>query len=143
MVDLNFTLVVQLLMFLGFLWVMERWVLRPLLKTMDERHRGMAEDKEQAQADEETAETLENQYAAELAAAHQKAHQKISESLRAVQERHMAERNSLRESQQAEIAVVQEEAERAIEQQRDRFPELSSAIAQAMMRRLGLGGDAS
>ena len=143
MVDLNFTLVVQLIIFLGFLWAMQRWVLRPLLKTMDERDRGMTEDKERAQADQEAAEELEREYAAVLAAAYQKAHQKIFESLRAVQDSHGAERNALRESQQSEIAATREETAGFIEQQRGSFTELSGAIAQAMMRQLGFGGDAS
>lgn len=143
MVDLNFTLVVQLLMFLGFLWVMDRWVLRPLLKTMDARDRAISDDKEQAQADQDTAESLEHEYAAALAAAHQKAHKKVADSLREVQDSHVAQRNALREKQQEEVARTREEAKAFVEQQRSAFPDMSKAIAHDMMRQLGLGDNAS
>ncbi len=143
MVDLNFTLVVQLLMFLVFLWAMTRWVLRPLLGTMDERETTITADKEQAQTDQETAEQLEQEYAAALAAAHQQAHQKVAEALHEVQSSQIDERNDLRREQQEEIAQAREEANAFVEQQRETFPDLSKAIADAMLHHLGLGGDAS
>lgn len=142
MVDLNFTLVVQLLMFLGFLWVMDRWVLRPLLKTMDMREHEIVDNKEQAQADQAAAEQIENEYAAALATAHQKAHKKVADSLRVLQDEHIEQRNRLRNTQQEEAARARQEAQTAVEEQRGRFPELSHAIADAMMGRLGLGEDA-
>ncbi len=142
MVDLNFTLVVQLLMFLGFLWLMDRWVLRPLLKTMDMREHEIVDNKEQAQTDQTAAEQIENEYAAALAAAHQKAHKKVSDSLRVLQDAHNEQRIALRDTQQEESARVKAEAQAAVEQQRGSFPELSHAIADAMMGQLGLGGDA-
>ena len=143
MVDLNFTLVVQLLMFLGFLWVMDRWVLRPLLKTMDKRERTINDDKEQALTDQEAAEALENEYAAALASAHQKAHKKVAIALRTRQEEQLEQRNTLRDVQQQEVAQTREAAEAEINKQRDAFPEMSKAIAIAMLNQLGLGDDAS
>ena len=143
MVDLNFTLVVQLLLFLGFLWAMDLWVLRPLLKTMDARERTISDDKGQAQADQDTAESLEQKYAATLAVAHQKAHRKLTEALREVQDRHVEQRDALRAKQQEEAARSKEEAKAFVEQQRIAFPELSKAIAHDMMRQLGLGDTAS
>lgn len=142
MVDLNFTLVVQLLMFLGFLWLMDRWVLRPLLKTMDRREHEIVDNKEQAQTDQTAAEQIENEYAAALAAAHQKAHKKVADSLRVLQDAHNEQRIALRDSQQEESARVKAEAQAAVEQQRSSFPELSHAIADAMMGQLGLGDNA-
>ena len=143
MVDLNFTLVVQLLMFLGFLWVMDRWVLRPLLQVMDKRERTINDDKEQAQTDQEAAESLEHEYAASLASAHQKAHKKVAESLRSLQDEHLKQRIALRDTQQQEVAQAREEAQAKLDEQRGAFPEMSKAIAGAMMNQLGLGGDAS
>ncbi|MCK5862267.1 MAG: ATP synthase F0 subunit B [Candidatus Hydrogenedentes bacterium] len=143
MVDINFTLVVQLLLFLGFLWVMDRWVLRPLLKTMDMREHTVNDDKEQAQEAQDVAESLEQEYAASLASAHQKAHKKTAESLREVQDDHVAHRSTLREKQEKEVALTREEAQTLVEQQRSDFPDLSKTIARDMMRQLGLGGDVS
>ncbi len=143
MVDLNFTIVVQLLMFLVFLWAMTRWVLRPLLQTMDDRESSMTQDKEQAQADQEAAEEIEQKYAALLASAHQRAHQTIEEALREAQNNHLEQRNGVRREQQEEIAQAQEQANAFLEQQRKEFPALSKDIAREMMRQLGVGGDAS
>ena len=143
MVDLNFTLVVQLLMFLGFLWAMNRWVLQPLLKFMDEREQQMAQARKQAEEDQETAGALEQEYAAALALAHRKAHQKVMEALRAVQERNLESRDEVRRAHETEVAGARDEARAFVEQERGAYPQLSRDLAEAMMARLGLGGRAS
>jgi F-type H+-transporting ATPase subunit b len=142
MVDLNFTLVVQLLMFLGFLWLMDHWVLRPLLKTMDMREHDIDDNKEQAQADQSAAEQIENEYAAALATAHQKANKKVANSLRILQDAHNEQRDTLRNAQHEEVARIRRESQAAVETQRGSFTELSHVITDAMMGRLGLGEDA-
>ena len=143
MVDLNFTLVVQLLMFLGFLWAMNRWVLRPLLQFMDEREQTMAQAREQAETDQQTAETLEQEYAAALAAIHRKAHQKVMEAVRVAQNHNLEDRESVKQRHSAEVAEVRREAHDFVEQERNAYPQLSQDIAENMMARLGLGGNAS
>ncbi len=143
MVDLNFTIVVQLLMFLVFLWAMTRWVLRPLLAVMDDRDSGIDHEKEQTQADQETAEKLEMEYAAALAAAHKRAHQTLEEALRETQNSHIEKRNVVRREQQEEMEKAREEANAFLEKQRTKFSKLSEDVAHAMMQRLGLREDAS
>lgn len=142
MVDLNFTLVVQLLMFLGFLWAMNRWVLQPLIKFMDDRERQMAQAVEQAEIDQKTAEMLERDYAATLAAVHRKAHQRIMEALRAAQTNNQEDRETVRRRHEQEVAQARKEAEALIERERQAYAPLSHALAEAMMARLGMGDEA-
>ncbi len=141
MVDLNFTLVVQLLMFLGFLWLMDHFVLRPLLKIIDKREGAINEDKEHAQADQVDAERLEQEYANALASAHVKANNMVAKALRGIQDEHNAQCNSLRETQQQEVNRIRKEAKALVSEQRSAFPEFGKTIAQTMMNRLGLGGE--
>ncbi len=143
MVDLNFTLVVQLLMFLGFLWAMNRWVLQPLLQFMDEREQTMAQAREQADTDQQTAENLEQEYAAALASLHRKAHQKVMDEVRVVQDRNLKDREKVRQRHGEEVAEVRQEAHDFVAQERNAYPQLSQEIAENMMDRLGLGGNAS
>lgn len=142
MVDLNFTLIVQLLMFLGFLWAMNRWVLQPLLKFMDEREHQMVQAREQTEADQEAAELLEHEYAAAVAEAHRKAHQKVMEALQAAQARNLESRDELRRRQEEEVAEMRVAAQSFIERERAKYSELSRDLARAMLARLGMGDSA-
>lgn len=66
MVTLNLTLVIEVGLFLIFLWGTARFILRPVLRTLDERDAVIEQDHAQAAVDMEEANTLERQYAQEL-----------------------------------------------------------------------------
>ena len=69
MVTLNLTLVIQVVLFLIFLWGTARFILRPILAGIDERENAIEVDHERAAADSTEAEALESQYAQALSAA--------------------------------------------------------------------------
>ncbi|HOH51273.1 MAG TPA: hypothetical protein PLI98_11085, partial [Candidatus Hydrogenedentes bacterium] len=73
MLSLDFTLVVELLLFLLFLWGTNRAVLRPLLRTMDARQLRMEQDRADAEAAARRAAELDAVYDRRLAAIHREA----------------------------------------------------------------------
>lgn len=66
MVTLNLTLVIEVGLFLIFLWGTARFILRPVLHTLDERDDLIEQDHAQAAADMEEANSLKCQYDREL-----------------------------------------------------------------------------
>lgn len=140
MVVLNFTIVVQLLLFLAFLWGTNRLIIRPILVLMDERDEKLEQDAESALRDTADAESMTARYAREISAARRAAtsqidrarHEATAQRLAAVQER----------SRQAdlEIATAHSEAMAKVEAQQDRCAELVPEVTKALANRLGLGG---
>lgn len=140
MVDLNFTLVLQLVLFLVFVWAMKRWIYRPLLQVMDERERCMTEAKEKTKEDQQEAASMEEQYAFALAQSYRKANQVVVSSLQKKQSTLMEDRVRVRREHDGEVSAVRAEMNAVIDQEREAFPELTQTIAQAMVTRLGLRG---
>lgn len=66
MVTINLTLFLEVGLFLIFLWGTARFVLRPVLRTLDERDAVIEQDHAQAAVDVEEASALEGQNAREL-----------------------------------------------------------------------------
>ena len=69
MVTLNFTIVVQLGLFLIFLWSVNRLVFGPVLITLDQRNEKLADDEVSTETDSRKAGELEGSYLAEMSAA--------------------------------------------------------------------------
>ena len=110
MVAINFTIVVQLVLFLTFLWVTNKLVLRPILRVMDERDRTNRENQEASERDTERAQKLESDYAAQIASARRQGVVTVEKARReALNERMqaLAARKQAAEDQVAvEVAVV-------------------------------------
>lgn len=143
MVDINFTLLMHLPLFLVFLWAMKRWVFRPLLVIMDKRDQEMVEAKEQTGQNQKEAVQLEQEYAAVLAKAHRKAHGTIARALREVHEQQLQEREAARKAQEEAVAQARQEALAQVEQAQAALPEISCQVAADVLARMGLGSAAS
>jgi F-type H+-transporting ATPase subunit b len=136
MVTINFTIVVQLLLFLVFLWGLQRWVIAPMLATIDEREDTIATNKQTAQDDRKAAEQLEAEYARSLA----QARRESANLLRSGQAQALHRRNEMIRARRDEVDVLvaahADEARKLVEAERASFDQLTPGLADAIHARL-------
>ncbi len=143
MIALNFTLFVQLLLFLLFLFVTNKIVVRPILKTMDARSAKVEEDQAAAGADSKEAERVEASVKDRLTSIHQE------EALRLRKERHdeyQENRGVLEEMKRranADVEAYRAQMDQRVEEERRNYPQLVPAIVEAMDRQVNTEGYAS
>lgn len=138
MVTINFTLLVETGLFLVFMWAMHQYVFTPLLRVMDERADGMAEDKTVAVTAAEEAEHLENDHARRLSEIHHEASQRVVRMHHKIQQRHMAEVEAFKREAQQELEVAHTAAMDQVEVERKQYGERAHELAAAISSQLGL-----
>ena len=140
MVNINSTLLVQLGLFLLFLWGLNRLVLRPMLKTMDDREDMLRRQEAETDSDTTQAEQAESTYASRIAAARQEAAQRVEEARRAA----LGERTAALAQRRAEangaVERVRGKALEAVDEQRQRYADLAPGLVGAIIEKLGTGG---
>lgn len=140
MVTLNLTLIVQLVLFLVFLWGMHRLAFRPTLEALDARDERIARDEEAAAVAAKEAAKLESRYADELAAARQEASAMVSQVRReAVDDRNARLAEARRAADEA-VAAARAAAQQELAAERARYEELVPGLLAEMRRKMSLGG---
>lgn len=136
MVTINFTLVVELVLFLIFLWGTNVFVLRPLLIAMDKRDEDIAEDIAQSEKDHDAAQEMEGQYKGKLAAMRRKADERMRLERRRALEAHGKTLAEERHKADEVVAALRADAQRQLEEQRDaigaKAPEVADEIARCL-----------
>ena len=140
MVTLNFTLVVNLIMFLVFLWAMNTFVFRPLFKVMDTRDARMAEDHETAKTAGTAAAQLEKAYASKVAALHRDETRKVRDAHWEAQAAHNKRVAELKEREEAELDIVRADAMDQVNVERRKYAELVETLSGQVAERLNLEG---
>jgi len=143
MVTINLTLLVETGLFLIFLWMMHRYVFRPILKTMDDRDTQLEVNQIEAQRLEAEAHSLEREFKEKLAALHKEASHRILHVQRKVQEEHLQNIAALKQRETEELRVVRNEAAAQVAEERTHYPELSKELQHLMAVRLHLERDSS
>lgn len=138
MVTINLTLLVETGLFLVFLWMMHRYVFRPILRTMDDREHRLETDQGEAQRLEAEARSLEREYRHKLAVVHREASHRILSVQRQAQEEHLARIDALKKREIAELNEVRKEAQGQVDAERIHFPALADELHHLMARKLGL-----
>ena len=140
MIALNFTLFVQLGLFLVFLWVTNKVIYRPLLRTMDARTDKTQEDRATAESQTKDAQQLEALHKDRLVNAHQDAarrHQK------ARYEAYLKNREALgvlRSQSEQELVVYRAGVEAQLAEERRKLPGLLPPIVEAIDRQVNTEG---
>ena len=139
MVVINFTLLVELGLFLVFLWGTAVFILRPVLRLLDEREDNIA--REQRQADE--ASEKEAQLRKQSADARNAVRSRIEKAYRRarfeLREEHGAKLTEERRKADAAIAEARDAALKRIEVERSSYGALSSELADSLFEHLGMG----
>ena len=138
MVVLNFTLLVLLVMFLGFLWLMHRFIFRPLLALMDARESQIADDKQTATSAAVEAAALEDQYGEAIALMHREASLRLVRARRQAQEEHNGRVAAFKSKAEDEIEVLNQSLAAEIASQEDQFAFLARGICDGMANKLEL-----
>ena len=138
MVTINLTLLVETGLFLIFLWMMHRFVFRPILRTMDDRDRRLETDQSEAQRLEAEARSLEREYKQRVAEIHRDASHRILSMQRQAQEEHLAGIDALKKREVEELNRVRKEARGQIESERVHFPAIAEDLQHLMAEKLGL-----
>lgn len=139
MIAINFTLFVELGLFLLFMWVTQRLILMPLLAVMDRRDDQVNEDEVAAERHADEADSLESRYADEIAGVRRAASTEVEKARR---EGMMARAAAIRERKAAADQVVrgvEEAAMSAMETERQQFGTLLPGLTKRMANQLHLG----
>lgn len=133
MVNINATLIAQVINFLFLVWVLAKFAYKPLAKMMEERRNKIASDLESAEKAKANAEAIQKEYADKLAAARQEAAAIIDnakKSAMAVQEKSIADTKAEQERIIADAkAAIASDKKAAMDDVRAQVVELAMAAA--------------
>jgi len=138
MVTINLTLLVELLLFLGFLWLVHRYIVVPVLQNADAREAEVEQDQTTAVEATEASESLEREYRRKRAALHREASQRIAQAHREAQRKHLDRMAELKAEEEKQIVALRNELRQMVDQQRDDYDRLSRELAEVAAERLGL-----
>ncbi|MDO4920243.1 MAG: F0F1 ATP synthase subunit B [Phascolarctobacterium sp.] len=108
MVNINATLIAQILNFLVLVFVLAKFAYKPLLGIMEERKNKIASDLEAAEKAKTDAETVKSEYAAKLADARQEAQAIIDNARKTAQAAHDKIMADTKAEQEQLIAAAKE-----------------------------------
>ena len=140
MITLNFTVIVEGILFLAFLGITTRIAWRPLMNLMRERQETLENRRATAGQHLSEAKQLADAYRLKLTEADQAASRKVNETIYAA---HRARRDlidELRSKADAEILEYHLMVQKEAEEQRKRFPELLPGLVTAMDYQVEKGG---
>lgn len=143
MVTINLTLIVNLVLFLLFMWGMHLFVFKPLLDVMDRRETKIQEDRKAAENLDNQAKELEQQYLAEMGAMHREASRMLVRAHRAAQEAHQERLEEKKLQYHRELAELRRHVREAIAADRATHPELASSLVMLMAERIEQGNSIS
>ena len=133
MVDINATLIAQILNFLVLLAILAKFAYKPLLKAMDDRRNRIINDLDSAEQTRLDAEALKEQYAEQLAGARQEATEIVNKANQIAQNLHDELVEQARVEQEALMATskerIEQEKQQALLDIRSEVIKLSTLIA--------------
>ena len=116
MVDINATLIAQILNFLVLLVILAKFAYKPLLQAMDDRRNRIINDLDSAEQTRLDAEALKEQYAEQLAGARQEATEIVTKANQIAQNIHDELVEQARVEQEAMMANAKERIEQEKQQ---------------------------
>jgi F-type H+-transporting ATPase subunit b len=139
MVVLNFTLLVELGLFLIFLWGCNALVFRPVLGQLDTREEKIAGDLELALREEAQADALKQEYTRQIAGVRRAVSEEFRQARQAAQQEQDLRIAQLKKQMDEEVQVVRAQAHQQVEEQRPQCERLVPEVAAEVARKLGLG----
>ncbi|MBR5171824.1 MAG: F0F1 ATP synthase subunit B [Phascolarctobacterium sp.] len=131
MVNLNATLIAQILNFLFLVFVLAKFAYKPLLNIMEERKNKIASDLEAADAAKAEAEAVKSEYAAKLADARQEAQAIVEAARKSAQAAHDKIMAETKAEQDQVVAAAKEAIE--LEKQKALADVRAQVISLSMM----------
>lgn len=142
MVTLNFTLFIELALFLTFLWGTSRFILPQVVQLLDARERAIEADHAQAQADIESAQESERQFDREMAAIRRDADDHVRKETRGAINAFAATLGARKTECDAAVADVRAAAMKEVDAQREACETIAPELAKLISEQLGTEGNA-
>ena len=139
MIVLNFTLLVQLGLFLLFLFVTNKVVLRPILRTMDTRTAKVEEDQAAADADRKEADRVETALKERLTGIHQEEALRLRRARLDEYQKNREVLDEMRRHANAEVDEHRKSMEQQVEAERLKYAQLLPSIVEAIDRQVNTG----
>lgn len=139
MVELNATLIVELVLFLLFLAGCHFMIFKPVLRQIDTREDKIAGDIERAQREASEAAQLESEYTRQLAAARRAVAEEFRRARYTAQQDQDARVLAAKKEADANVSQAHREARSAVKAQRDELERLAPEVAETLAKKLGLG----
>ena len=139
MVTINFTLVIELGLFLVFLWGAARFIVRPALRVTDAREEEIEKRKAEAEVDLDEAERIEERYAGQIADFRRASEDEFRAGRRTLLQEHAETLGKHRIESDAAIEAARLEALAQVDAARAEVADLAPELAQAIERQLGIG----
>ena len=137
MVEINLTLIIQILNFLVLVAILGKFGFKPLLKVLDERKARIAADLDGAAQARTSAENLKAEYEAQLQSARVQAQEIVNKAVREAEQQAQAQLDAVRVQieQQKALATRQLEEERAelVKELRAEVVDLAMAAASQLI----------
>lgn len=143
MVTLNFTIVVQLVLFLIFLWGLRQFVVNPMLKQIDDRQHYIEQQESRAKVDIDLAAAQEARYAQAVKDMHQDAEQRFRDARRATLDEQAEIIARQREQCDRAVTIARIDAQKRAQDERASFRQVVPELANAIAARVGLKKEAS
>lgn len=140
MIQFNFTLIVEMVLFLVFLWVTNKFMFRPLRRVMDERDAKIGGDKSSAAQDTAEAQRLSAQYIERLTEADQSAAARLRQTRYEAYQRNRSELDALRHQADSDVGAFRESIEHQLAEERRKYAELVPGLVEAMDRQIRAEG---
>lgn len=134
MVQINFTLIIAMGLFLLFLWVTKRFIFRPILDVMDAREAKLLEDRETMESRTAEARSLETAYSDAKTQAKQSAALRIRKTRNDAWEKSREALHQLRVGKDAEVTAFREALTARHDEERRQYPELLPKLTETMDR---------
>jgi F-type H+-transporting ATPase subunit b len=143
MVTINLTLIIELGLFLTFMWAMAKYVYRPLLQLMDARDERLESDRETTERESGAAKTLEHQYTKQVSNMRRIASDEINVQHRKAQAEHNIRVAAYQAETQEAIQQLREDAQEQFNAERTKFPALTTDLDKRIANQLGLEEEVS
>ena len=141
MVTINLTLLIELGLFLVFLWGTQKYILAPVVKNLDDREESIQADHAKADENAHKADDLEKEYRHEIAVIRRQSDEQVRAAQQQSQQEHQAFLISERAKAEDAIAKVRAEAMAMVDEQQAKMeaevPELAKRIQARLTGRNG------
>ncbi len=137
-IDINYTLVAQVLSFLALVWVVSKFAWTPLMNVMEQRRQGIEDTLAQATKERQQAEQIKREYQEEMKKARQEAQALISKAMKVGEERAAEILAGAHEEAEklkvSALADIQRERDQAIADVKAQVADLSVAVAEKLIQ---------
>ena len=136
MVSVNITVVVEIVLFLLFLWVVNRTVFRPLLRVMDGRAEKMSQLHGAGAASRAEADRLKAEYIARLTELNQGVAERLRTTRLSTYRENRVCMDDLRSQAEADLLAHRVKLAKQLEEERAKFDELVPTLVEGMDRQI-------